>query len=134
MQPKLKVCDVCGKEKILWKSIPPTCKGCYYKHTHSYALTNGKKVKVYKIRPISETRAKQLAEYRIVRDKYLKEHPICEYPGCNKTNITLHHKKGRIRALLCDIKHFCSLCHEHHRFVEENPLQAKIMRLSENRL
>ena len=26
---KKKICSVCNQEKPLWKSNPPTCKGCY---------------------------------------------------------------------------------------------------------
>jgi len=27
-QPKKKICSGCGKESFLWRSNPPTCKGC----------------------------------------------------------------------------------------------------------
>lgn len=87
-----------------------------------------------KINPISDKEKKRLAEYRIVRDKFLKENPICEFPNCSNKEVQLHHGKGRIGSLLSDVRHFHSLCDTHHRWVEENPLKAKEMGLSANRL
>lgn len=86
------------------------------------------------IKRLSKAQMKRLAQYRVVRDEYLAEHPVCEYPGCNCTDVTLHHKDGRIGAYLTNKKFFCSLCPKHHRFAEENPVIAKTMGLSEDRL
>lgn len=96
--------------------------------------TNKTPAKAFKITPISKNRAEALKKYRRLRDKYFEEHPVCEFPGCNSTRITLHHKRGRIGAFLTDKRHFCSLCIPHHRFVEENPLEAYKLGLSDNRL
>jgi hypothetical protein len=86
------------------------------------------------IKKVSSGHLKKLAVYRVVRDEYLAEHPVCEYLGCNSTNITLHHKAGRCGSYLTNKDFFCSLCDKHHRFAELNPLHAKAIGLSEDRL
>lgn len=63
---------------------------------------------------MSSKMQERLAIYRPTRDKYLKEHLICEVKGCDKSSTNVHHKKGRIGELLYDIDYFlacCSTCH-----------------------
>lgn len=86
------------------------------------------------IAKLSKQRAKKLRQYEQFKAEYLAEHPVCEFPACDSTNVTLHHRKGRIGDLLTDKNHFCALCPEHHRFVEENPNTAKWLNLSVSRL
>jgi hypothetical protein len=86
------------------------------------------------IKKVSSSQLKKLALYRIVRDEYLAEHPVCEYPGCNCTNVSVHHKAGRIGSYLINKDFFCSLCDPHHRFAEENTILSKAMGLSEDRI
>ncbi len=86
------------------------------------------------ISPISNSRKEALKRYRRLRDKYFLDHPVCEFPECNSKNITLHHMRGRIGAFLTDKRYFKSLCMKHHRFVEENPLEAIKLGLSQKRL
>ena len=87
-----------------------------------------------RIAPISEKMASNLAKYRKRRDKYFDEHPICEFPGCNSRQITLHHKRGRVGSFLTDKRYFCSLCQKHHQWVNENNKEAAKMGLVESRL
>jgi len=84
------------------------------------------------IKKVSEKQKKRLEKYYLLRDEYLKNHPVCEFEGCNSKEVTLHHKKGRIGENL--FNHFCALCFTHHRWVEDNPEQAKLLNLSKNRL
>lgn len=93
-----------------------------------------KKYQTKAIKKISDTQAKRLKRYRIARDEYFKDYPICQYPNCGSRNITLHHMKGKIGELLWDKRWFKSLCFYHHRIVEESPLEAKILNLSADRL
>ena len=85
-----------------------------------------------RISPISDKQAKRLAEYRKVRDKFMKENPICEV--CGNLATDLHHAAGRVGDLLTDIRYFKALCRHHHQFIELHPLEAKRMGLSVNRL
>ena len=86
------------------------------------------------IKAISDKQAKRLAKYRIARDEYFKEQPVCEFPGCCSTDITCHHSAGKIGSLLWNKKYFKSLCWPHHKFCEENPTKAKELNLSVDRL
>lgn len=89
------------------------------------------------IKPISDKQAARLRKYRIARDEYFKENPVCEYPGCSSRNITLHHGAGRIGDLLFDKRWFKSLCgglNGHHTWAEDHPEDAKAIGLSFDRL
>lgn len=86
------------------------------------------------IAPISNKRKEALKRYRRLRDKYFLDHPVCEYPECSSTNITLHHSRGRIGSFLTDKRYFKSLCPKHHSWAEENPLEAQKLGLSFKRL
>lgn len=88
----------------------------------------------FRIEQISKKRQAALARYRRLRDKYFEEHPVCEFTGCISRNITLHHKRGRLGSFLTDKRYFCSLCKEHHVWVETHPAEAKKMGLSDSRL
>lgn len=117
------------------------CKYCWGSYKSPESDDHSKvvsKVKTQKkrsvIAPISEKKAKQLVEYRKARDEYFKDHPRCEFLGCYKTDITLHHMAGRTGDLLTDKRYFKSLCVKHHRWVEENPESAKKLGLSTTRL
>ncbi|UXO94086.1 HNH endonuclease [Pseudanabaena phage Pan5] len=54
--------------------------------------------------------------------------------GCTKEATEVHHSKGRIGENATDPKTFVPLCHSCHRWVEENPEQAKELGLSKSRL
>jgi hypothetical protein len=115
--------------------IAGRCQSHYWKHRSGQSKTKealAKPKKKFKV--VSDKQAKRLAEYRKKRDNYFKENPVCEYPECCSTDIQLHHKRGRIGALLSDERYFCSLCDKHHKFVELNPVVAKAMGLSMDRL
>lgn len=125
MKRKLKECSGCKKLTYLWKSNPPLCRDCYYRD--NVKPLNSKKRKP--ISPVSPKMADKLKKYRTARDKYFKENPVCEFPGCNSREVTLHHKRGRIGSFLIDKRYFCSLCHKHHMYVHENDAEARAMGL-----
>ena len=139
---KLKICSFCQKETILWKANPKACKQCWLQYKASEPLSQPKTYKVSKtkqsplkrIKSVSTKKLNELNEYRVIRDRYLKNNPVCEYPNCTSREVELHHRKGKVGRLLCDDTYFCSLCRAHHRFVEENPEQAKALGLSLSRL
>lgn len=145
IKTKLNECSICGKTKVIWKAKTlahgPMCVNCWSAYKASEGSHNQpsipivtKKKKSFYISPLSAKKARQLIEYRKIRDEYFREHPRCEFLGCYKTNITLHHMKGRVGGLLLDKRYFKSLCMKHHQWVELNPEQAKKMSLSLSRL
>jgi hypothetical protein len=139
---KLKECSECKEMTYLWKANPKLCKKCAMKISSSKPLKSKSdtpthkttKSPAYRIKSVSDKKLAELKEYRIVRDRYLKNNPICEYPNCTSREVELHHRAGRSGKLLCDDTYFCSLCRAHHRFVEDNPIQAKELGLSVSRL
>lgn len=121
MNVKLKTCSICNKETYLWKSTPKTCKDCYGKlkskdNTNQSNLPAKPKSVLKRIKSVSDKKLIELAEYRIVRDKYLSEHPICEFHTCDCRVVELHHKKSR-KYYLSDVSIFMSVCREHHNWI-----------------
>lgn len=125
---KTSECVGCGKVRQIY------CKGlcpyCYDKQRKKSPLPKPKK----QIRKFSKKSLDQLKRYRILRDKYLEENPICQYPGCTSREVTLHHKKGRQGAYLTDKRFFSALCWPHHQYVETHPEEARKLGLSYSRL
>lgn len=74
------------------------------------------------ISPVSDKQKKKLAEYRIVRDAYIKDHPFCERCGTMATD--LHHKRGR-GEYLCAVEFFMAVCRSCHSRIETEPHWAK---------
>lgn len=72
-----------------------------------------KPTKSKRIKPISDKQLIRLAEYRLLRDEYMKNHEICEVKGCSRLAQDLHHSRSR-EYYLNDVKVFlavCRLCH-----------------------
>lgn len=108
----------------------------YQKQQQAKYLENqkGKVKKQYELQSVSKKRQEQLKLYRIERDQYFREHPVCEFPGCNSREVTLHHAAGRLGKFLTDNRYFKSLCMPHHRFVEDHPEEALRLGLSYKRV
>lgn len=106
------------------------CGYCYQKQRKKTPLPRPKK----QIAKFSKKSLDNLKRYRTLRDKYLQENPICQYPGCKNREVTLHHKKGRIGAYLTDKRFFSALCWPHHQHIETHPDEAKRIGLSISRL
>lgn len=77
--------------------------------------------KDYSIPKVSKKQLEVLAEYRIVRDNYMKEHPVCEanLKGCTKKATDIHHKKSRIGEFLTDTAYFMAVCRKCHNTIED---------------
>lgn len=121
-----KICEFAGCDN------PVFSKGrCAWHQIRKPIVTFNKPIKV---KVVSNKMAANLAKYRRLRDRYFKDNPVCEFPGCTSRIITLHHKRGRIGAFLTDKRWFCSLCQKHHQWVNENNEQAFKMGLVYSRL
>lgn len=106
------------------------CEICYNKQRKKTPLLSTKK----QIRKFSKKSLDQLKRYRILRDKYLEENPICQYPGCKSREVTLHHTRGRQGAYLTDKRFFSALCWPCHQHIETHPEEARKLGLSYSRL
>lgn len=78
------------------------------------------------IAPISKQQKKRLAEYRIIRDQFMKEHPMCQafLSGCTGRSGDLHHKAGKIGKLLTDVRYFMAVCRSCHNWIGQNHSEA----------
>jgi hypothetical protein len=139
---KLKECSECKEMTYLWKANPKLCKKCWLKISPSKTLKSksdtyvhkNTKSSAYRIKSVSDKKLVELKQYRLLRDEYLATHKVCEHPECSNPSEDLHHAKGRLGSLLTDTRYFKALCRKCHRWVEENPTDAKSMGLSFSRL
>jgi hypothetical protein len=85
----------------------------------------GPKVKVRTpLRQKSEKRKTEELIYSEKRRDYLSVHPFCEFDGCHKLASDIHHRARR-GAHYLDVSTFVGLCRYHHRWVHDNPAEAK---------
>ena len=83
------------------------------------------------LRKVSQKRAKQLAVYRKARVQFLREFPVCEAcvaidsDSVPRKATEIHHRAGRIGEKLNDINDFVPICEICHRWVHNNPWQAR---------
>lgn len=98
------------------KSNPCTVEGC------EQPIWSNKLCKRHKALAALKEPSERDKKYKELRFGYLNAHPVCEVDGCNRTDVDLHHKKGRIGDNL--FKHFMSVCREHHIYIETHPSWA----------
>jgi hypothetical protein len=84
---------------------------------------------------MSKKRAQQNRLYMKLRREYLEAHPRCESPwDCGFRATEIHHKRGRVGALLTDVTHWIALCAPCHHYATVNPAEAIACGVSESRL
>lgn len=64
-------------------------------------------------------------KYTYNKAAHLAEHPFCQYPGCGRMAVDLHHKAGRNGPLLWFPKYFASACRPHHNLAKEKPKESR---------
>lgn len=127
MKRKISNCVCCNQTRQIYaKNL---CSVCYDKQRKRSALEKSTKP----IRKQSKRSQDYLRHYKRARDRFLKENPICMYPGCNSREVTLHHGAGRLGSFLTDKRYFKSLCWPHHQHIEQNPALARKLGLSYSR-
>jgi hypothetical protein len=72
--------------------------------------------------------------YTKERKDYLQAYPYCEVLGCHSESQDIHHRKGRIGALLSDPNFFMAVCRGCHSKIELEPIWAKMKGYSLDRL
>lgn len=85
---------------------------------------------------VSQKQVERLAQYRKVRDHFMKEHPNCQarLQGCTIKSTDCHHSRGKVGDLLTDNRYFKALCRSCHSYIETHPFNAKEMGFSLSRL
>lgn len=126
IQAKLKKCAGCEQLKYIWKSHGKEkyCKDCWYKQEPPK-----------KAAPISKKMRETMDEYTKKRVAFLALNPRCQADlvGCTKTATDVHHKAGR-GANHNNINTWFAVCRSCHKWIEENPIEAKELGFSESRL
>lgn len=76
----------------------------------------------------SDKRKSEKVEYAEKRKAYLAVHPFCQFKGCMKLASEIHHRAKRGSNYL-DASTFMAICRNHHRFLHDNPNEAREMGL-----
>lgn len=129
---KLKVCDGCGKDSVIWKSSGTgglkLCKNCWSCHKSG---ENIQKPTSSGIPRVSAKRAKKDAEYSKLRQRYLTENPLCmvRVSECMYNATDIHHTfAGSNRDAFYLVQStwipVCRVCHNH---IHNNPAEARTM-------
>jgi hypothetical protein len=126
IQAKLKKCAGCDELKHIWKSHGKEkyCKECWYR-----------KEPPKKISPISDKMKVTMDEYSKKRTAFLALNPICQAKvyNCSVKATDVHHKAGRGENHN-NINTWLAVCRSCHKWIEENPEDAKELGFSKSRL
>jgi hypothetical protein len=80
-------------------------------------------------KPISKMSARlkaDMREYRKLKREYLKYHTTCQGPCAPGTpSQDVHHKRGRIGRLLCEVNHWLPVCRGCHDWIHKNIEEAR---------
>lgn len=80
------------------------------------------------LRKESIKRQQERQEYTEKRAAYLSTHTFCEFEGCHRLASEIHHKAKRGANYLNEDTFF-AICRTHHRFLHDNPVEAREMGL-----
>lgn len=133
MNSKLKLCDGCGKQQVIWKNESVDgirnryCKSCW-----SCRNSNDTKDKPTRnpIAPRSHKRSQEEKLYAGKRVLFMLSHTLCEanMTGlCTQRSTDVHHKAGRIGSLLLDEAQWMAVCRTCHMWIETHPIEATEM-------
>lgn len=88
-------------------------------------LSRRKKKKPKYLRRSSSKRSEQLKKWPSVRNRFLIEHPYCEWPECMERSVDAHHTEGRTGDNLLDKSKLKALCRSHHDKCKSDPKLAE---------
>ena len=125
--PKLKMCAGCNQLKHIWKSDKKDkyCQPCWYSIDKPKSIS-----------PVSKKMQVTLDAYGKKRAAYLAICSTCQagLVDCTGQATEIHHKAGKVGENYTKISNFLAVCRNCHRWIEENPNEAKELGLSESRL
>jgi hypothetical protein len=127
IKAKLKKCAKCEELKHIWKSHGKEkyCKECWYSIDKPKSIS-----------PVSIKRRGEMDKYSKLREAFLVVKPFCEakISHCTGISTDVHHKSGRIGENYLKVGTWLAVCRNCHKFIEENPEEAKELGFSTNRL
>ena len=115
--------------------IAGRCKVHYWKYRAELKPKLKKEYKKRTIAQVSDKMKKTIIVYSELRKSFLTRKKYCEakIKGCTGESTDVHHKRGRGKYHL-DERTFLSVCRSCHRWIEENPKEAKTLGFVENRM
>jgi len=129
---KLKTCDCCQKETVIWKNHDGF-KYCKYCWSCQKAINSDSSQKPtdYKIPQVSSKKKKKDQEYLKLREKHLLVNNLCEVKvnGCGHMATDIHHtyagaNRDAFYLVQSTWKAVCRNCHD---WIHANPAEARTM-------
>ena len=130
MKVKLKECDGCHKETVIWKNHEGYryCKLCWSCHK---SKDNTQKPTKSAISQVSSKRKKKDQEYLKLRNRFLTDFSLCQIAvkGCSINATDVHHKfSGSDRDTYYLVQStWLAVCRACHSWIHENPEKARIL-------
>jgi len=136
MRVKMKKCRAKECDNLFTPSFSTLQKYCSSKCTYeAHKKKTDHEKRFYNIKPISKKRSKENKIYLAKRIVFLikPENKYCPVFPSQKTT-EVHHKKGRIGTLYLDETFWLAVSSDGHKWIENNPIEAKKRGFSLNRL
>jgi hypothetical protein len=127
---KLKVCDGCQKETVIWKNHGGF-KYCKYCWSCQKAIDSNsvQKPTDYKIPQVSSKRKKKDLEYSKLRKRFLTDNPLCmvKVNGCGHGATDVHHKfSGSDRDTYYLVQStWLAVCRNCHDWIHAHPKESR---------
>jgi hypothetical protein len=132
MKQKLKECDGCGKETVIWKNHGgfKYCKYCW-SCQNPKNKDNIQKPTDYKIPQVSSKRKKKDAEYLKLRQRYLTDFSLCQIAvkDCSINATDVHHTyAGANRDAFYLVQStWLAVCRNCHDWVHAHPKESRAL-------
>ena len=130
MKLKLKTCDGCEKETVIWKNHEgyKYCKNCWSCHS---SKDNTQKPTKSAIPPVSSKRKKKDQEYLKLRERFLTQNHLCQLAvaGCTNGATDVHHTYGGANrdAFYLVQSTWRAVCRNCHDWVHAHPTEARVL-------
>jgi len=130
MKVKLKECDGCHKETVIWKNHEGYryCKLCWSCHK---SKDNTQKPTKSAISQVSSKRKKKDQEYLKLRNRFLTDFSLCQIAvkGCSVNATDVHHTyAGANRDAFYLVQStWLAVCRNCHDWIHAHPKEARIM-------
>lgn len=130
MKIKLKECDGCHKETVIWKNHEGYryCKLCWSCHN---SKDNSQKPTKSAISQVSSKRKKKDQEYLKLRERFLTDFSLCQVAvkGCSVNATDVHHthagaNRDAFYLVQSTWKAVCRNCHD---WIHNNPKEARAL-------
>jgi len=132
MEKKMKICNGCDEEKVIWKNHEGN-KYCQYCWQAIKFKKEGFKPKAQKpINPKSKKQQGLDVAYNLLRVPFMESHPMCEahLPGCQGHSSDVHHVSQRGSNYLV-VATWIAVCRVCHTWIHEHPKESREMNLLE---